>query len=748
MTLKLMMLLVGMTYAVGADDDVPSRQADPDAANNPYTLTEYSVDGQTMNTAPPQPSAAGGGGDDCPYSFAPMDITGGGTAAAGGPEGNEKLYSLVASITWLSQTEQAVGGDYTMDAGFPNASYGPVTCYGTSGIDCNNNGIDDECDIAAGLSLDRDGNCQPDECDDCVGVDQIANACRIDCDDFDGACQVTGCGESMDADGNGTPDECDPDCDGDGIPNSIDEPTFRFYVDADAPDSGDGTSWESAFNDLQDAICEARALQPYCTPETCTTCSPAPNNINDSVSAEIWVADGVYTPSPDDRTEHFRLTTCVAMYGGFDGTESERDQRNPAANPTILSGDLAGDDDQIGNAENSFHVVSSVPEGGIAQDSSAIVDGFYVSGGNANGATTGNRIGGGLYTITASPAVANTVFEDNFALNQGGGVGLVQGSVANFDNCEFRNNTAQLGGAFSAGSSVAATVSRSLFESNSAVIGAIQNSGSGGAFYAQLNSTPELVDVTFAGNSAQRFGGAVYTSSAQTRIINAAIFNNTAGNAGGGLYDANSFTDIHSATIAGNYADNTDGPVTGGGGIGGENSTASIVNAILWGNSAAQAADTEDAQIGGDPPGISYSIVEGLDQFDLPVSGNFDADPEFVDLPGGDVQLMSTSPAIDRGDRFQLPLDPAAAQVGVAAPLMKDLGGSPRVAGPELDLGAFEQFVCSTTFMLDPDWPNFFDCQTGPLGKIMGGLCECYDLDSDGHIGVLDYGQLQSEFGN
>jgi hypothetical protein len=79
---------------------------------------------------------------------------------------------------------------------------------------------------------------------------------------------------------------------------------------------------------------------------------------------------------------------------------------------------------------------------------------------------------------------------------------------------------------------------------------------------------------------------------------------------------------------------------------------------------------------------------------------------------------------------------------------MNDIAGSPRVAGLELDLGAYEQFVCSTTFMLDPDWIAFFDCQTGPQGEGMGGICECYDLDGDGHVGVLDYAEFQAEFAN
>ncbi|MEE9296568.1 MAG: right-handed parallel beta-helix repeat-containing protein [Phycisphaerae bacterium] len=738
-----MMLVTGLLYSIGPSNRGPAGASDRQQTDNPYTLTESSVQGDPVIVNRPQPVARGGAGD-CPYSLAPMDVTGGGTTATGGPVDDGALYSLIGSIAWISQSEQSTGGDYTIDSGFHNTSHGPVTCFGSSGIDCNNNFIDDECDIAAGFSLDRDGNCQPDECDDCIGVDLIANACRLDCGAFDGACEVTGCGESIDVDGNGVPDLCDPDCDGDGIPNSVDDPSFRFYVDGDATGAGDGSTWTDAFTDLQDAICAARGLQPYCTPATCKTCSTSPTDINNSVSVEIWVADGIYTPAVSARDDHFRLTTCVALYGGFAGDETERDQRDPQAHTTTLSGDLADDDAQPnGNAENSFHVVDSSPEGQIAQDSSAVLDGFTVTGGNANGNTGGNKVGGGLRTFFASPSVVGCVFENNFALNRGGGVFLTIGSTSTFENCTFRDNSAQLGGGFSSGNGVAARLSRCVFADNTAFIGSLIDSGSGGAFSAQQNSTPVLIDCVFHGNHADRYGGALYNSSSATRLINVTIIHNDADYVGGGIYDVDSHTTVHSSTIAGNHADNADGPVTGGGGIAGQNSNPFIVNSILWGNTAAVAADVESAQISGGSPGIGYTIVEGLDQFDLPVSANFDADPLFADLPGGDVQLMTGSPAIDRGDRYQLPLDPASVHAGVAQPLQHDLAGQPRVAGPELDLGAFELFVCSSTFFLDPDWINFVECVTGPAGEIKNGLCACYDSDADQDVDFNDFATFQ-----
>ncbi|MCH7632145.1 MAG: right-handed parallel beta-helix repeat-containing protein, partial [Planctomycetes bacterium] len=84
----------------------------------------------------------------------------------------------------------------------------------------------------------------------------------------------------------------------------------------------DGTSWQDAFDDLQDAL----AISVECD--------------------EIWVAAGTYTPDrgTGDRTLSFDIPSGVALYGGFAGWEMQRPQRNWDKNASILSGDLSGDD--------------------------------------------------------------------------------------------------------------------------------------------------------------------------------------------------------------------------------------------------------------------------------------------------------------------------------------------------------------------------------------------------------------------
>ena len=108
---------------------------------------------------------------------------------------------------------------------------------------------------------------------------------------------------------------------------------------------------------------------------------------------EIWVAAGTHKPTTGtDRTATFQLKNGVAVYGGFAGTETARGQRNPAANLTILSGDIDNNDSQTpiitdlttvtGNTTNSYHVVTGA--------TGATLDGFTITAGNANGSACPN----------------------------------------------------------------------------------------------------------------------------------------------------------------------------------------------------------------------------------------------------------------------------------------------------------------------------------------------------------------------
>ncbi|MHC4309875.1 MAG: hypothetical protein ACYSSN_08025, partial [Planctomycetota bacterium] len=185
------------------------------------------------------------------------------------------------------------------------------------------------------------------------------------------------------------------------------------YVDGDASGANNGTSWANAYNHLQDAL--MMALD----------------------GDEIRVAEGVYRPDqfvlsarPNlGRMETFQLKNGVAIKGGYAGFgEPDPDARDIRDYESILSGDLNGDDVAVNDpcdlpaeptkSENSYHIVT-----GTGTDETAILDGFTITGGNANGPHDPYRFeyGGGMYcNAFSSPTVINCTFRGNYASGGGG----------------------------------------------------------------------------------------------------------------------------------------------------------------------------------------------------------------------------------------------------------------------------------------------------------------------------------------
>ncbi|MHC4120303.1 MAG: choice-of-anchor Q domain-containing protein [Planctomycetota bacterium] len=197
-----------------------------------------------------------------------------------------------------------------------------------------------------------------------------------------------------------------------------------LHVNDDANGANTGTSWTDAYTDLQTAF---------------QTAFIASEKVR-----QIWTAAGNYTPAPSggERTASFRLINGLEVYGGFDGRETERAQRDPANNVTILSGDLNRDDfarSDSGN-DNSHHVLVA-----SGADSTAVLDGFTISGGNADLPDYLNDRGGGLYVASGSPRIRRCEFIGNSAAR--GGAIYCERSSATFTDCTFADNTAmQKGG--------------------------------------------------------------------------------------------------------------------------------------------------------------------------------------------------------------------------------------------------------------------------------------------------------------
>src|SRR5512138_3550425 len=105
----------------------------------------------------------------------------------------------------------------------------------------------------------------------------------------------------------------------------------------------------------------------------------------------IWAMEGTYKPTTtSDRTISFTLKNGVALYGGFAGTETALEQRNPNVNATILSGNIGSSSSRY---DNSYHVVIT-----SGTDDTTILDGLTISGGQSDGAAPYDK-GAGLLNI-------------------------------------------------------------------------------------------------------------------------------------------------------------------------------------------------------------------------------------------------------------------------------------------------------------------------------------------------------------
>lgn len=160
------------------------------------------------------------------------------------------------------------------------------------------------------------------------------------------------------------------------------------YVKRTAGGQNNGSSWTDAYVDLQEALAN-------------------------TTSGEIWVAEGTYTPSPrtGGRAPAFTLPSGVAVYGGFAGNEDVREGRDPTLHPTILSGDLNGDDEAgwVNRFDNSYQVVKALDTA-----PGTTLDGFVIRGGQAAGGF-GPTYGAGIFVEDGNLSLANSIIADNLA---------------------------------------------------------------------------------------------------------------------------------------------------------------------------------------------------------------------------------------------------------------------------------------------------------------------------------------------
>ncbi len=503
------------------------------------------------------------------------------------------------------------------------------------------------------------------------------------------------------------------------------------YVDTDAAGADDGSSWNDAYTSLREALMFVCA------------------SVN-----QVWVAGGTYVPTSGlNRESRFTVRSGLGLYGGFDGTETARSERDHVANLTVLSGEIGGPE----ATDNTANLVSA-----LDSDTTTVIDGFTItrsydgSGLAIQHGTVKNLIvtdnhspgksGGGIrvigdaqimdVTITDNsasngggmhcccyiqPYITRVLFMNNSALQGGGltlhtcdyavvsdidfignsassGGGLALSSTDNaiIDDIRCVGNTATRGGATYFFRSYSSSISNSTFVSNS-------STADGGGVYI-LASRPTLINVIFKDNVAAGNGGGIASRKeatapfeASTTTVIGAVFDGNSGNQGGGMYNYGGDATIINATFFGNRADDA------GGGIFHSYSSShglTMTNTILWGDTALTGSEIHNHGLAA--TAVNYSLIQGSggsgaawdSALGFDAGGNLDSDPLFAAPTTGDLHLLFGSSAINAGDGNNPDLPPT------------DADGNPRIAGWTVDLGAYE-YQATTSGVEDPPDPTY-----------------------------------------
>ena len=342
-----------------------------------------------------------------------------------------------------------------------------------------------------------------------------------------------------------------------------------IYVKYNATGSNNGSSWTNAYTSLDSGI----------------------TNAVSGTSDQVWVAAGTYYPAIEvggtgSLYKAFVMKKGIPIYGGFNGTETGLTERNYTTNVVLLNG------------SGCYHVINNKD---LILTSTAILDGFTISGGTASG-TTPHIYGGGILNYTTgstltntctirncrftynyssdtggaiynsrycSPFIYNCSFDHNSTWYNGGAICNVR-NITNIIKCNFYNNSKLSGtGTYGGGaiyittslSSEVNNISNSNFYNNNANGIGVTDGGKGGAIYA-LNDpgTLNIINCFFTGNTAE-YGGAIYTragsaanSDSSTVIIKNCIVSGNTATYGGGIFNDQQNTIVNNTKIMGNYA--------------------------------------------------------------------------------------------------------------------------------------------------------------------------------------------------
>ncbi|PKL85756.1 MAG: hypothetical protein CVV22_06260 [Ignavibacteriae bacterium HGW-Ignavibacteriae-1] len=394
---------------------------------------------------------------------------------------------------------------------------------------------------------------------------------------------------------------------------SINALSSIYHVKIDGSDENSGLTWNEPFLTLQKALDMAED------------------------GDQIWVAEGIYKPTYDyglnigEQGKHFKLKPGVGLFGGFsaDGVPTFED-RDHYLYQTILCGDL-NDDDYWNESEmmwenredNCFHVFY-MPDF-LNLNAQNVLDGFVIRNGHA----------------------LKTDENENPFFGLGGGI-FIMDNILRINNCIFKHNFANYGGAIGVFHDSRSPGNAKLDLYNSMVIDNIALIHGGGM---EIFADVKLVNCVIARNRAiEGLGGGIDASfvpfkTCSLSIYNCTITENTAYNGGGGLC-------LESQDTQGLELPTGD---------------VAILNSIISGNICIRFSATDEIygvylnSLGEELTGkvyINYCILgDGYQSSEdnyIVVSNTSNQTPKFVGTGEHPYMIQQTSPCLDAGSSIPL----------------------------------------------------------------------------------------------
>lgn len=407
------------------------------------------------------------------------------------------------------------------------------------------------------------------------------------------------------------------------------------YVSPDGSAIPPYLTWETAANDLQDAINAVEA--------------------SEEAPGTVYVAAGSY----DVADLWITVTRPVSIYG-VDGAEV-----------TTLKA-------WNGGVDMPRRVM-------LVNHPQAVVSGFSMINGKLNTDMSDGAGPGGLRLV--SGVVSNCIIRDNWGSDNAGGVEVRGGTLA---NCLIRNNQSHRSNNASVGKGGGITISdgvvtNCIVTSNKVYLEGAGVYATGGTVcdtvisnnYTVGNSRygaglslngAAIVERCLIRDNTSPFAAGVYLQHAAAILRNSLVVNNEALDEGGGLYLKNGLVDF--CTIVGNFSGNLKG-----GGL--YQSGGTVQNSIIYGNGGNLVTDLV-ANINKTGGTFQYSLT-------LPAvagSGNLAVNPLFTAPESGDYTLAVGSAAIDSAN------DTAGVSDDLNGALRPQDGAGAGVAAP--DMGCYE----------------------------------------------------------